>query len=196
GSRAWLQPGYVFRHDPRGGADDLAGHRADLDVFPIRSGVMPAGRLAVRKRRGDRLAKYPGERAASDGLALVDLRAFGMQREHRGFTWSCDGLGKRGLGGCADERPGEKDGSEYGVLGERHGNAPSLVLHHCELTGRANARPTTGSEQSIVLQAETWIVRRSAPRNDVEGVVKGGLRRHRLGEVVRNLVEEAGGGQP
>src|SRR2546428_10461184 len=50
--------------------------------------------------------------------------------------------------------------------------------------GHADARPTTGSEQSIVPQAETWIVRRSAPLrkrfafvagNDVEGVAIGRL---------------------
>src|SRR6185503_5003094 len=76
-----------------------------------------------------RASDLADHRAAVAGLAFVDLRAFGMQREYCGFTRSCDGLGKGFLGGRVDERPGEKDGSEYGVLRERHGDAPSLVFY-------------------------------------------------------------------
>src|SRR5215208_7476591 len=36
-------------------------------------------------------------------------------------------------------------------------------INHCQQTGRTNARPMTGSEQSMVPQAETWIVHCSAP---------------------------------
>src|SRR5215203_3050456 len=79
-------------------------------------------------------------------------------------------------------------------------------INHCQPTDRTNARPMTGFEQSIVPQAERWIVRCSAPLrkrcafvagNDVAGVGNGGLRRrHRFGQVLRDLVEEAGGGEP
>ena len=38
---------------------------------------------------------------------------------------------------------------------------------HCEPTGRANARPMTGSaKQSIKPQSENGLLRRFAPRND------------------------------
>src|SRR3954467_3163674 len=140
GSHSELQPGNVVRDGAWGRADDLADHRAAVAVLPVRPGIMPADRLAVRKKRRDRLAKHPGECAVGAGFAFIDLRAFGMQREHWGFTRSCDGLGKCCLGGRVDERPGEKDGSEYGVLGERHGSAPSLVFYFL----RAN-RPREGA---------------------------------------------------
>src|SRR5215213_5066810 len=129
GSDPELQPGNVHCDLPWGGAGDLADHRAAVAVFPGRSGIMPADRLAVQKQRRDRLAKRPGECAVAAALAFINLRAFGMQREHCGFTRSCDGLGKGFLGGRVHERPGEKDGSEYGVLRERHGDAPSLVFY-------------------------------------------------------------------
>src|SRR5438034_4246782 len=84
------------------------------------------------------------------------------------------------------------------------GNDTVMLRYWFSIT--ASQRAARMREQSIVPQGETWIVRSSASLrkrfafvagNDVEGVVKGGLRcRHRLGEVVRNLVEEAGGGQP
>src|SRR5437870_12995264 len=93
GSHCELQPGNVVRDGAWGRADDLADHRAAVDVLPVRSGIMPTDRLAVQKKRRDRLAKRPGECAVGAGLAFVDLRAFGMQREYRGFTRSCDGLG-------------------------------------------------------------------------------------------------------
>ena len=67
---------------------------------------MPADGLAVLEERRDRLAKCPGQLAIGAGLAFVDLRAFGMQREDGRFTWSSDGVGKCGLGGRADERAG------------------------------------------------------------------------------------------
>jgi hypothetical protein len=37
-----------------------------------------ADRLAVEQQGGDRLAERPGELAVGAGLALVDLRAFGV----------------------------------------------------------------------------------------------------------------------
>src|SRR5439155_13126774 len=42
GSHSELQPGNVVRDHPRGGADDLADHRAAVAVLPVRSGIMPS----------------------------------------------------------------------------------------------------------------------------------------------------------
>jgi hypothetical protein len=57
-----------------------------------RSGIMPADRLAPQ--RAWRSARETPRRVpVGAGLAFVDLRAFGMQRENSGFTRCCDGLG-------------------------------------------------------------------------------------------------------
>jgi len=81
------------------------------------------------------------------------------------------------LGGRVDERPGEKDGSEYGFLGN---DTVLLVVGFLSL--RANGRECAtddSSEQSIVPQAETWLFVSLCPRaqrfrvcrsNVVEGV--------------------------
>src|SRR5687768_10328688 len=90
------------------------------------------------------------------------------------------------------------------------GNDTVMLRYGCAIIASqraaANAPPTTGFEQSIVVQAETWIVRRSAPSENVSRLSQavmwkalgdGALRRrHRLGQVLRDLVEEAGGGEP
>ena len=58
---------------------DLADDPAAVDMLPVRAGVVASDRLAVEQERRDRLAERPGQ-AAGARLALVDLRAFGLQR--------------------------------------------------------------------------------------------------------------------
>src|SRR5436190_14477426 len=49
---------------------------------------------------------------------------------------------------------------------------PGSKFRHCEPTGRANARPMTGSaKQSRGPKRKNGLLRRFAPRNDVEGPV-------------------------
>jgi hypothetical protein len=45
-------------------------------------------------------------------------------------------------------------------------NPPVSFFCHCEPTGRANARPMTGSAEAIQSQKRTGLLRRFAPRND------------------------------
>ena len=47
---------------------------------------MAPDRLAVLQQRGDGLTEDPGELAAGARLALVDLRALGVQSDHGGFS--------------------------------------------------------------------------------------------------------------
>jgi hypothetical protein len=59
--------------------------------------------------------------------------------------------------------------------------------HHCEPTGRANARPMTGfAKQSMIPLGKRGLLRRFAPRNDdganshphVRGILRGANRAH------------------
>ena len=72
---------------------------------------MPADGLAVGDQRRDRLAEGPGELAVGAGLAFVDLRALGMEREHRGFAGGGDGFGKGRLGGGGARRKQKEEGA-------------------------------------------------------------------------------------
>ena len=53
------------------------------------------------------------------------------------------------------------------------GNADARFFRHCEPTGRANARPMTGSAKRSRLfpRMQSGLLRRFAPRNDVAGAV-------------------------
>src|SRR5262245_15529332 len=81
-----LEPGNIARRLARDVGDRLADHGAAVGVLPVRPGIVTADGFAVEQQRRDRLAKYPCELAVAAGLALVDLRALGMEREHRGLA--------------------------------------------------------------------------------------------------------------
>jgi hypothetical protein len=49
---------------------------------------MPAHGDAVAQQRRNRLAQLPGELAARIGLAIIDLRALGMEGRDHGFARS------------------------------------------------------------------------------------------------------------
>jgi hypothetical protein len=59
---------------------------------------------------------------------------------------------------------GERRDDVYGF------NFQTALDPHCEPTGRANARPMTGSAKQSIVAAERkdGLLRRFAPRNDVE----------------------------
>ena len=63
-------------------ADHLAGDAAAVDVIPVGSGIVAADGLAVEDQRRDGFAESPGELAVRTGLALVELRADGMERDN------------------------------------------------------------------------------------------------------------------
>ena len=111
---------------------------------------------AVEQQRGDRLAERPGELAVAAGLALVDLRAFGMERD----------------GG--DSRRGAAISPGHLRPRRAQDNAPA---HHA----------SSGD------QTEQW------PLCTILSIPPAGIgygSRHRLLEVLVDLVEEAGGGEP
>jgi hypothetical protein len=65
--------------------------------------------LAVGKQRRNRFAEGPNRLAVGASFALIDLRAFGMHRQHDGRSRCCDGVGE-GRFGCrrADLRAQQK----------------------------------------------------------------------------------------
>ena len=101
GGHGQLQPGDIVRRGAGGVADRLADDGARVDVFPVRPRIVPADGLAVEQQRRDRLAECPGQLAVAGSLAFIDLRAFGVEREHDRFAGRCDGVGKRRLRGGA-----------------------------------------------------------------------------------------------
>src|SRR3954447_26820386 len=82
-----LEPGDGLCVGGRCISGGLCDDRAAVHVLPIRSGVVPADRLAIEKQRRDRLAEGPGELAVRACLALIDLRAFGVKGRDRGLAF-------------------------------------------------------------------------------------------------------------
>ena len=121
-----LEPGMSFGVPGRV-AGGLADDGAAVHMLPVRPGVMPADGLAVRQQRRDRLTERPGELAVRACLALVDLRAFGMQGEHDGFAGAAMAWGGASRRAHTFDRrcPQQKQG-ERNIPSKRHHN--SLVL--------------------------------------------------------------------
>src|SRR3954452_21968528 len=146
-----FQPGNVARGGTRGVAGGLGGHGAAVGMLPVRSGIVTADRLALRQQGGDRFAKTPGELAVGAGLALVDLRALGVDAEHDSLAGGGDGVGKR-VGGRS--RSSEQQQAGDGKL-DRHGritakapkkNGPRLRRGPDDVRPRrAKFRPAYGS---------------------------------------------------
>src|SRR5436309_11419465 len=86
GNHLKLQPWNVAVGGTRRIADGLADHCAAVAVLPVGTGVMTADRLAVDQQRRDWLAEDPVQLAVGAGLAFIDLRAFGMHRQHGGLA--------------------------------------------------------------------------------------------------------------
>ena len=104
-------------------AGNLADDRAAVHVLPVRPGVMPADGLAVEQERRDRLAERAGELAVGTGLALVHLRALGVEGRNCGFARGGDCGGRlRGR----DARQGEHD-QQQSSEGMTHLNLPVCV---------------------------------------------------------------------
>src|SRR5262245_19642613 len=97
--RVELEPGNIARRLARHVGDRLADHRAAVDVLPVRPGIVAPDGFAVEQQRRDRLAERPCELAVAAGLALVDLRSFGMKRAVRAVVRLCD-LGRYWRGCC------------------------------------------------------------------------------------------------
>src|SRR5664279_5282237 len=94
GNYTELEPGNIVRRSTRRAAGDLADHGAAVIVLPIRPGIMPADGLAIEQQSRDRLAERPGQFAVGAGLAFIDLRAFGVNAEHNGFSRRRNGVGR------------------------------------------------------------------------------------------------------
>ena len=77
-----LEPGDIARRLAGDVGDRLADHRAAVEMLPIRPGIVTSDGFAVEQQRRDRLAERPCELAVAAGLALVDLRTLGMERDN------------------------------------------------------------------------------------------------------------------
>src|ERR1700738_5380119 len=77
-----LEPGNIVRGLAGSIARGLCTHGAAVDMLPVRSGIVTSDGLAVELQRRDRLPECPCELAVVTGLALVDLRAFRVERRH------------------------------------------------------------------------------------------------------------------
>jgi hypothetical protein len=93
GTDGEFQQGYIVPARAWSVANDLGGHRAAVDVLPIWPGVVPADGFAVQKKRCYRFAELPGEFAVRAYLALLNLRAFGMEHSNCRFARRGDGIG-------------------------------------------------------------------------------------------------------
>ena len=81
-----LEPGDIARRLARNVGDRFADHGAAVDVLPVRTGIVAPDGFAIEQQRRDRLAERPCELAVAAGLALVDLRALGMERDNRALA--------------------------------------------------------------------------------------------------------------
>lgn len=117
GGHSQLKPGNVGGSGTRRIAGGLGGHGAAVGMLPVRSGIVPADRLALGEQGGDRFTKSPGELAVGAGLAFIDLRALGVDAEHDALAGRGDGVGKR-VGGHS--RSSEQQQAGDGKL-DRHG---------------------------------------------------------------------------
>ena len=97
-------------------------------MLPVRPGIVPANRLALGQQRRDRLAEGPGGLAVGAGLALVDLRALGVDAEHDCLAGRGDSVGERVGGECG--RAGQHENCKRKTLECRHGasSGKSLVI--------------------------------------------------------------------
>src|SRR5262245_59904367 len=117
-----LEPGDVARGLAGRVGEHLAGDAAAVDVIPVRAGVVAADRLAVDEERRDRLAERPGELAVGAGLAVIDLRALGMQRRDHALARRRDRRGD--LGGSLarkQSRGSKRQGKRRSI---NHGSFP------------------------------------------------------------------------
>ena len=124
--------GVTFHHhdavggDPRDSFDvavdspALPVWREHPDAFvvgqlPARAGEVPADRLAVDQQRRNRLAELPDELAVRAGLAVVDLRALGMDGRDHGFIRRGDRVRYlRVRGRCREDSQGPSKSSNDG----------------------------------------------------------------------------------
>ena len=89
---------------------------------------MAADGLAIQQQRRDRLAERPGELAVGAGLALIDLRAFGVQAGHECFSLYGDGVREGCFRAHACERPESSTCRAVAACGRRYGTCPLLSL--------------------------------------------------------------------
>ena len=96
---------------------------ADAPDGAIRLVGFPQAIQAPGEQRRHRFAEGPGELAVGGCLAVIDLRAFGMDAEHDRLAGGGDGVGER-LRGCGGSGHGREQQAEDGELGDGHGWPP------------------------------------------------------------------------
>ena len=101
-----FEPGDIVLGCARRVGDHFGGDAAAVKQLPARARAVLAHHLAVGGERRLRRDEGPGQLAVGAGLALVELQAHGMDREHRGFS------------GCGD-RPGQRLVISHGGEGRR-----------------------------------------------------------------------------
>jgi len=170
-----FQPRDVVGAAPGRPTHDLADDGAAVRQLPIRARIVPPDRLAVADEGRDRLAEGPYQLSARIRLALVDLRAFAC-------TWvtTFSSLAAIASGSFLGQSPGsgEDDGrnDRRQVEDSRCGSSCVTSVFAVAIAGRA-ATAAAHPPPAVILTSTA-------------------LRRHRLLQVVVDLVEEAGGREP
>ena len=107
---------------------------------------MAADGLAVEHQRRDRFAERPGEFAVGGGLALVDLRAFGMKREHRGAVRRGDRRRRLRPRRRPQAQAPPRQGEQHAGTGARHAGASP----GCYAMAFRGSRPTLSRKPVVV----------------------------------------------
>src|SRR5450432_2045261 len=82
--------------------------------------------------------------------------------------------------------------SDDGHHTKRSTAAPAFLLRHCEPTGRADARPMTGStKQSSFARRKLDCLVACAPRNDGGGILRRLVRPHQIGKPLEQIMRVA-----